>query len=124
MSFRIPRCVSFYVLVHSFFIPLFGGMSGSEPDEMALESSRAMVLPKFDMHIYTSELTLSELKTAFEEYCIPLDLHPRLPHSDMTMNKLLSRNIRLYIEQLEQGGLRIPFSSFFLAMIRHFRVHV
>ncbi|GJZ58693.1 hypothetical protein Tco_0614509 [Tanacetum coccineum] len=61
------------------------------------------VLPKFDMHIYTSELTLSELKTAFEEYCIPLDLHPRLPHSDMTMNKLLSRNIRLYIEQLEQG---------------------
>ncbi|GJY85765.1 hypothetical protein Tco_0499791, partial [Tanacetum coccineum] len=63
-------CVSFYVLVHSFFIPLFGGMSGSEPDEMALESSRAMVLPKFDMHIYTSELTLSDIETVFEEYCI------------------------------------------------------
>ncbi|GJZ88751.1 hypothetical protein Tco_0660533 [Tanacetum coccineum] len=51
-------------------------MSGSEPGEMAPESSRAVVLPKFDMHIYTSELTSSELKTAVEEYCIPLDLHP------------------------------------------------
>nr|GEX05989.1 hypothetical protein [Tanacetum cinerariifolium] len=37
---------------------------------------------------------------------------------------LPSRYIRLYIEQLKQGGLRIPFSSLFLAVIRHFGVHV
>ncbi|GJV09474.1 hypothetical protein Tco_1347130 [Tanacetum coccineum] len=98
-------------------------MSGSEPGEMAPEGSRAVVLPKFDMHIYTSKLTPSELKAAVSEYCIPLDLHPRLPHSGMTMNRLSSRYIGLYIEQLEQG-LRIPFSSFFLAVIRHFGVHV
>nr|GEZ11433.1 hypothetical protein [Tanacetum cinerariifolium] len=83
-----------------------------------------VVLPKFDMHIYTSELTPLELKAVVSEYCIPLDLHPRLPHPGMTMNRLSSRYIGLYIEQLEQGGLRIPFSSFFLAMIRHFGVHV
>ncbi|GJU87173.1 hypothetical protein Tco_1294719 [Tanacetum coccineum] len=91
---------------------------------MALEGSRVVVIPKFDMHIYTFELTSAELKEAIDEYCIPLDLHPRLPHPGMTMNKLPSRYIGLYIEQFEQGGLRGPFSSFFLAMIRHFGVHV
>ncbi|GJU14897.1 hypothetical protein Tco_1142863, partial [Tanacetum coccineum] len=91
---------------------------------MAPESSRVVVLPKFDMHIYTSELTSSELKEAIDEYCIPLDLHPRLPPLGMTMNRLPSRYIGLYIEQLEQEGLRVPFSSFFLAVIRHFGVHV
>ncbi|GKB02721.1 hypothetical protein Tco_0830810 [Tanacetum coccineum] len=88
----------------------------SQPGEMAPESLRAVVLPKFDMHIYTSDLTFLELKTVIKEYCIPLDLHPCLPHPDMMMNQLPSRYIELYVEQLEQGGLRIPFSSFFLAV--------
>ncbi|GJU98222.1 hypothetical protein Tco_1327493 [Tanacetum coccineum] len=91
---------------------------------MAPEGSRAVVIPKFDMHIYTFELTFAELKEAIDEYCIPLDLHPCLPHPGMTMNKLPSRYIGLYIEQFEQGGLRVPFSSFFLAVIRHFGVYV
>ncbi|GJX58004.1 putative ribonuclease H-like domain-containing protein [Tanacetum coccineum] len=99
-------------------------MSGSEPDEMALEDSRVVVLPKFDMNIYTSKLTSSEPKADFNEYCISLDLHPRLSHSGMTMNRLPSRYIGLYIEQLEQGDLRVLFSSFFLVVIRHFGVHV
>ncbi|GKE16225.1 hypothetical protein Tco_1423802 [Tanacetum coccineum] len=42
----------------------------------------------------------------------------------MTMDKLPSKYIGLYIEQLKQGGLRVPFSSFFLVVIRHFGVHV
>nr|GEX64667.1 hypothetical protein [Tanacetum cinerariifolium] len=37
-------------------------MSGSEPVEMALVSSQDVVLPKFDMHIYTSILTTKGLK--------------------------------------------------------------
>nr|GEY82509.1 hypothetical protein [Tanacetum cinerariifolium] len=44
---------------------------------------------------------------AVEEYSIPLDLHPRLPPPGMTMNKLSSRYIGLYIEQLEQGDRRV-----------------
>ncbi|GJX42882.1 hypothetical protein Tco_0257872 [Tanacetum coccineum] len=99
-------------------------MSGSEPGEMAPESSKAVVLPKFDMHIYTSELTSEKLKTTVNEYCILMDLHPRLPPPGMTMDRLPSRYIGLYVEQLKQGGLRVPFSSFFLAVIKHFGVHV
>ncbi|GJQ96315.1 kinase-like domain-containing protein [Tanacetum coccineum] len=47
------------------------GMSGSEPGEMAPKGSRAVVIPKFDMHIYTSKLTSTESKEAIDEYCIP-----------------------------------------------------
>ncbi|GJV39238.1 hypothetical protein Tco_1417678 [Tanacetum coccineum] len=83
-------------------------MSGSEPGEMAPESSKAVVLPKFDMHIYTSELTLEELKTTINEYCIPMDLHPRLPPPVMTMDRLPSRYIRLYVKQLEEGRVAGP----------------
>nr|GEU47146.1 putative transposase (putative), gypsy type [Tanacetum cinerariifolium] len=42
----------------------------------------------------------------------------------MTIDRLLSRYIGLYVEQLEQEGLKVPFSSFFLAVIKHFGVHV
>ncbi|GJT75340.1 hypothetical protein Tco_1042065 [Tanacetum coccineum] len=102
----------------------FEGMSGSEPGEMAPKSSKAVVLPKFDMHVYTSELTSSELKSVIEEYSIPMNLHPRLPPLGMTIDRLPSWHIGLYIKQLEQGGLRVPFSSFFLAVVKHFGVHV
>ncbi|GJW90957.1 hypothetical protein Tco_0168510 [Tanacetum coccineum] len=101
-----------------------GIMSKSEPGEMAPESSRAVVLPKFEMHIHTSILTAQELKEAIIEYCIPTDLHPRPPPPGLTMNRLSPRYIGIYMEQLEQGGLRIPFSTFFLVVIKHFRVHV
>nr|GEX11481.1 hypothetical protein [Tanacetum cinerariifolium] len=60
----------------------------SEPGKMAPESSRAVVVLKFDMHIYTFELTSTELKDAINEYCIPIDPHPRLPHPGMTMNRM------------------------------------
>ncbi|GJX51011.1 hypothetical protein Tco_0277856 [Tanacetum coccineum] len=99
-------------------------MSGSKPGEMAPESSQAMVMLKFDMHIYTSTLTIKELKEATTEYCIPTDLHPRLPPPKLTMDKLPPKYIGIYIEQLEQGGLRIPFSTFFLPVIKHIGVHI
>ncbi|GKE48949.1 hypothetical protein Tco_1480207 [Tanacetum coccineum] len=84
-------------------------MSGSEPGEMAPESLKVVVFPKFDMHIYTPELTSSELGKAIEEYDIPLDLHPCIPPPGMTMNKLPSRYIGLYIEKLEQGDTLYEF---------------
>nr|GEW11257.1 ribulose bisphosphate carboxylase small chain, chloroplastic-like [Tanacetum cinerariifolium] len=97
-------------------LPFHVIMSGSKPSEMALERSRAVVMPKFHMHTYTSTLTSKELKEAITKYCIPMDLHPRLPPPELTMDKLPSQFIGIYIEQLEQGSLRIPFSAFFLAL--------
>ncbi|GJZ18129.1 hypothetical protein Tco_0554252 [Tanacetum coccineum] len=89
---------------------------------------RSVILASSSGHHYIAfQLSVPVLQlyilAAVNEYCIPLDLHPRLLPPGMMMNRLLSRYIGLYIEQLEQGGLRVPFSSFFLAVIRHFSVH-
>nr|GEW13437.1 transposase (putative), gypsy type [Tanacetum cinerariifolium] len=102
----------------------FALISPSGAGEMAPTSSKAVVFPKFDMYVYTSELTSSELKATVADYLIPTDLHPRLPPQGMTMDRLPSRYIGLYVEQLEHGGLRVSFSSFFLAVIKHSGVHV
>ncbi|GKE52697.1 hypothetical protein Tco_1487853 [Tanacetum coccineum] len=99
-------------------------MSESEPKGAIPESSGAVVPTKFDMHIHTSTLTSKELEDAIEEYGIPLDLHPQLSSTDLTKDKLPSSFIGIYVEQMEQGGLRIPFSSFFFSVIGHFGVHV
>ncbi|GJX95831.1 hypothetical protein Tco_0351629 [Tanacetum coccineum] len=64
------------------FICVLLVISGSEPGEMAPESSQDVVTPKFDMHIYTSTLTTKELKEAITKYCIPTDLHPLLTIDD------------------------------------------
>ncbi|GJS36283.1 hypothetical protein Tco_0534665 [Tanacetum coccineum] len=95
-----------------------------EPGEMAPESLKTVVILKFDMYIYTSTLALKELNQAIKEFCIPEDLRPRLPSPDLTMNKLPGDVIGIYVEQLDQGGMRIPFSTFLLAVIRYFRVHI
>ncbi|GKD73155.1 hypothetical protein Tco_1331437, partial [Tanacetum coccineum] len=88
--------------------------------EMAPESLQVVVIPKFDMHIHTSTLTTKELKQVIKEYCIPKDLRPRLLSLKLTMDKILLNVIRIYVEQLKQGGMRIPFSTFLLAVIKHF----
>ncbi|GKC49581.1 hypothetical protein Tco_1072326 [Tanacetum coccineum] len=93
-------------------------MSRSKPEEMAPERSKPVVISKFDMHIYTFTLTLKELNQAIKEFFILMDLHPRLPPPDLTMNKLPNDVIGIYVEQLDQGGMRIPFSTFLLVVIR------
>nr|GEZ01079.1 hypothetical protein [Tanacetum cinerariifolium] len=91
---------------------------------MILETSKAGFVLKFDMHIYVSTLTSKELKEAIDTYGIPTDLNPRLPDPDLTMDKLSANDIGIYVEQLEQDEMRIPFSTFLLVVIKHFRVHI
>ncbi|GKB54796.1 hypothetical protein Tco_0905549 [Tanacetum coccineum] len=92
-------------------------MSRSEPEEMAPKRSKPVVILKFDMHIYTFTLTLKELNQAIKEFFIPMDLRHRLPPPDLTMNKLPNNVIGIYVEQLDQGRMRIPFSIFLLVVI-------
>nr|GEZ37141.1 hypothetical protein [Tanacetum cinerariifolium] len=73
-------------------------MSRSDPGEMAPESSQLVVIPKFDMHVYTSTLTLEELNVAIKEFSIPLELGPRILPPKLTINKLSDDVIGDYIE--------------------------
>ncbi|GJX14984.1 hypothetical protein Tco_0206742 [Tanacetum coccineum] len=54
---------------------------------------------------------------------IPCDLHPRLPLEDFVMFELLDDAIGIYHWMFDLFGNRIPFSSFLLALIKHYMVH-
>ncbi|GKC31354.1 hypothetical protein Tco_1038648 [Tanacetum coccineum] len=83
-----------------------------------------LVVTKFDMHIYTSVLTAEGVNSLAQEYAIPLDLRPSVPPSTLTMNNLPEDKKGIYEQYLELSGVRVPFSTFLLSVIKHFRVHI
>ncbi|GJZ83530.1 hypothetical protein Tco_0648703 [Tanacetum coccineum] len=74
-------------------------------------------LPKFDMHLHKSSITETQVKWLAKCYGVPEDLHPRVALEGMTMNALPNDAIGLYAYHFQQGGLRVPFSSFFKDII-------
>ncbi|GJU32463.1 hypothetical protein Tco_1176052 [Tanacetum coccineum] len=87
-------------------------------------SIEEIVVLKFDMHTFTSNMTVDEVNNTDAKYGIPLDLYPRVPSSTMTMNKLSAYTIGIYEQYLEMEGVRVPFSTLLLGIIKHFRVHI
>ncbi|GJY83168.1 hypothetical protein Tco_0496544 [Tanacetum coccineum] len=78
------------------------------------QSAGEPVLPKFDMHTYTSNLTVDDVNSLVKEYAIPLDLRPRVPPSTLTMNNLPANRIDIYEQYLELSGVRVHFSTLLL----------
>ncbi|GJX60107.1 hypothetical protein Tco_0291497 [Tanacetum coccineum] len=81
-------------------------------------------MAKKDMHIYVSQLKDAELKTLIATYDIPLNLRPRLPDSNFRMINLPAGDtaIGVYSRIFDSSGVRIPFSSFLLAVLKYFKV--
>nr|GEZ87207.1 hypothetical protein [Tanacetum cinerariifolium] len=84
----------------------------------------AAITPKFDMHTFTSNMTIDEVNSIAEQYAIPLDLHLCVPSSTMTMNNLSNDDIDIYEQYLEMFSIRAPFSTLLLRIIKHFHVHI
>ncbi|GJZ87795.1 hypothetical protein Tco_0659405 [Tanacetum coccineum] len=79
---------------------------------------------KRDMGSYSSTMKPSDVKALTHKYKIPRDLHPVAVSSEWTMDRLDDDCIGLYEQYFEFAGLRVPFSTFLLAVIRHFHVHI
>ncbi|GJX21039.1 hypothetical protein Tco_0223716 [Tanacetum coccineum] len=76
------------------------------------------------MGSYISIMKPSDVKALTRKYKIPRDLHPVAVSSEWTMDRLTDEYIGLYEQYFEFAGLRVPFSTFLLAVIRHFHVHI
>ncbi|GJV42101.1 hypothetical protein Tco_1420541 [Tanacetum coccineum] len=78
------------------------------------------------MHTYVSRLKDTELETLIATYDIPLYLRPRLPDPNFRMINLLVGDtaIGIYSRIFDSLGVRIPFSSFLLAVLKYFKVHI
>ncbi|GJX26556.1 hypothetical protein Tco_0232852 [Tanacetum coccineum] len=73
-----------------------------------------------------SEKSVDPLKTQKDSpspIIIPRDLHPRLPSEEFVMSELLDDAIGIYHRMFDFSGVRIPFPSFLLALIKHYRVY-
>ncbi|GJZ55172.1 hypothetical protein Tco_0610365 [Tanacetum coccineum] len=81
------------------------------------------IMAKKDMDLYHSRLTPDDLNDLIIKYKIPRDLHPRLPSEEFVMSELPDDAIGIYHRIFDFSGVRIPFSSFLLALIKHYRVH-
>jgi hypothetical protein len=103
--------------------PLNEGASGSA-QEGPSGSATEDIVPKFDMHTYTSTMTEEEVRDVARLYGIPEDLHPRVPPEGMTMNKLPADAIGIYEQYLEFSVILVPFSTLLLQIIKYFRVHL
>ncbi|GJY73021.1 hypothetical protein Tco_0477452 [Tanacetum coccineum] len=57
------------------------------------------------------------------KYKIPRDLHPRLPFEEFVMSELPDDVIGIYHRMFDFSSVRIHFSLFLLALIKHYRVH-
>ncbi|GJU48300.1 hypothetical protein Tco_1217855 [Tanacetum coccineum] len=75
------------------------------------------------MDLYHSRLTPDDLNDIIVKYKISRDLHPRLPLEEFVMSELPDDAIGIYHRMFDFSGVRIPFSSFLLALIKHYRVH-
>ncbi|GJS48887.1 hypothetical protein Tco_0599008 [Tanacetum coccineum] len=75
------------------------------------------------MDLYHSRLTPDDLNDLIIKYKIPRDLHPRLPSEGFVMFELPDDAIGIYHRIFDFSGVRIYFSSFLLALIKHYRVH-
>ncbi|GJU01909.1 hypothetical protein Tco_1112247 [Tanacetum coccineum] len=98
-------------------------MSDVERADMGSQAE-ASSSSKRDMGSYISTMKPSDVKTLTRKYKIPRDLHPVAVSSEWTMDRLTDEYIGLYEQYFEFVGLRVPFSTFLLAVIRHFHVHI
>nr|GEV23501.1 hypothetical protein [Tanacetum cinerariifolium] len=75
------------------------------------------------MDLYYFWLTQDDLNELIIRYKIPRDLHPRLPSKEFVMYNLPNDVISVYHRIFDFSGVRIPFFSFLLALIKHYKVH-
>ncbi|GJS13020.1 hypothetical protein Tco_0407492 [Tanacetum coccineum] len=87
-------------------------------------SSYFLAMSKNDMKDRICALSKNDLKDLVKTYRIPLDLHPRLPDPGFTMDRLPADAICIYSEFLWFFGVRVPFLTFILSVLKYFKVHI
>ncbi|GJY87546.1 hypothetical protein Tco_1052690 [Tanacetum coccineum] len=79
-------------------------------------------MAKKDIDLYHSQLTPDDLNDLIIKYKIPRDLHPQLPSEDFVIFELLDDAIGIYHRLFDFSYVQISFSSFLLALIKHYKI--
>ncbi|GKB94094.1 hypothetical protein Tco_0980231, partial [Tanacetum coccineum] len=66
-------------------------------------------------------LTMKHLDAICSKYFVPEEVHPQLPSSDATMHERPAGKVGMYTRFFDYANYRIPFSTFFVSVLTHFR---
>ncbi|GJS70284.1 hypothetical protein Tco_0703125 [Tanacetum coccineum] len=67
-------------------------------------------------------LTQEHLDAICAKYFVPEEVHPQLPCSDATMHERSTGKVGMYTRFFDYTNYRIPFSTFFVSVLTHFRI--
>ncbi|GKD00051.1 hypothetical protein Tco_1170325, partial [Tanacetum coccineum] len=67
-------------------------------------------------------LTQEHLDAICAKYFVPEEVHPQLPSPDATMHERPAGKVRMYTRFFDYANYRIPFSTFFVSVLTHFRI--
>ncbi|GJW39360.1 hypothetical protein Tco_0065205 [Tanacetum coccineum] len=67
-------------------------------------------------------LTQEYLNAICAKYFVPEEVHPQLPSPDAIMYERPTGKVRIYTRFFDYANYRIPFSTFFVSVLTHFRI--
>ncbi|GJV43327.1 hypothetical protein Tco_1427863 [Tanacetum coccineum] len=67
-------------------------------------------------------LTQEHLDAICAKYFVPEEVHPQLPSPDATMHERPAGKVGMYTRFFHYANYRIPFSTFFVFVLTHFRI--
>ncbi|GKE11706.1 hypothetical protein Tco_1415257, partial [Tanacetum coccineum] len=67
-------------------------------------------------------LTQEHLDAVCAKYFVLEEVHPQLPSRDATMHERLAGKVGMYTRFFDYANYRIPFSTFFVSVLVHFRI--
>ncbi|GKA68086.1 hypothetical protein Tco_0768003 [Tanacetum coccineum] len=74
------------------------------------------------VNLFASLLLWAVLHAICAKYFVPEKVHPQLPSSDATMHERPTGKVGMYTRFFDYANYRIPFSTFFVSVLTHFRI--
>ncbi|GJZ34214.1 hypothetical protein Tco_0579650 [Tanacetum coccineum] len=71
-----------------------------------------------------SIMTREMVESFCNSYYIPDEVHPTAPRRDMTITQFPEGKVGVYTRLFDYCGYRIPLTKFFVAVLKHFRIHI
>ncbi|GJY81065.1 hypothetical protein Tco_0493816 [Tanacetum coccineum] len=71
-----------------------------------------------------SIMTREMVENFCNNYYIPDEVHPVAPGRDKTITQFPEGKVGVYTRFFDYCGYRIPFTNFFMAVLRYFRIHI
>ncbi|GJT91876.1 hypothetical protein Tco_1080721 [Tanacetum coccineum] len=78
----------------------------------------------FKMANKHSIMTREMVESFCNSYYIPDEVHPTAPGRDVTITQFPEGKVGVYTRLFDYCGYRIPLTKFFIAVLKHFRIHI